>query len=465
MLWWERHSRPDGTPPLRDESKCLVAASGSIRPSRSTGRGPLIALCGLAAALRHGPPEKVVAVTKLTSATTSPYLSPKAQPRRAAFRSAVAGVAVVGLTVGLATIPATAIAAPTADRVAPAAVAPSPDAGLFGAQDPSYDGVFRQGLAVLALDAAGARVPRQAVAWLRGQQCADGSFMAYRPNRAVPCSKPDNSSYSGSDTNSTALAVAALNAVDQRPAANRGAAWLRARQNLDGGWAYYPSAGAASDANSTGLVMLALRASGLQPAAVRSRANRSGVHTLVSLQAGCTTPKGQRGGVAYQAGGGADDLATAQAALGLLGLVRRQGAGAAVVPVARPFTARAAGGNCVGNNRQPTALAVNYLADKLQANKGLLPDPWDPTAASIGNTAYATLAVAASGSSTWVVRASLVRLAKVAGGYLRSTVNGKPTDDAGRLALLALTARQGGGNPSAFGGVNLVNRLQQTRRT
>jgi hypothetical protein len=371
-------------------------------------------------------------------------------------------VAVVGLTAGLTAVPAAATQ--TNSGVAPAAAAASPDSGLFGAQDPTYDGVFRQGLALLALDAAGARVPRQAVAWLRAQQCADGSFMAYRPNRAIPCSKPDNTTYSGSDTNSTALAVAALNAVDQRAAANRGAAWLRARQNLDGGWAYYPAAGVASDANSTGLVMVALRASGLHPATVRSRGNRSGVHAVVSLQAGCTTPRGQRGGIAYQAGGGADDLATAQAALGLIGLVRRQGAGAAVLPVARPAAARAAGGNCVGVNRQPTPLAVNYLADKLQANNGLLPDPWDPSAASIGNTAYAVLAVAASGSSTPIVRAALARLARVAGGYVRSNVNGTPTDDAGRLALLALSARQGGSNPSAFGAVNLVSRLQQTRR-
>jgi hypothetical protein len=79
----------------------------------------------------------------------------------------------------------------------------------------------------------------------------------------------------------------------------------------------------------------------------------------------------------------------------------------------------------VGNNRQPTALAVNFLADKLQANKGLLPDPWDPTAASIGNTAYATLAVAPRVQH--LGGAGLVgEVGEVAGGYLRSTVNGKP---------------------------------------
>ncbi len=428
------------------------------------GTEPADGSSGLLAVLRHGPREKAVEVTKLTS-PTAVRVRGLDQPRhRRTLRSALTGVAVVGLTAGLATVPAVATVQPARSGTTPTAVTARPDAGLFGAQDPTYDGVFRQGLALLALDATRAPVPRQSVAWLRGQQCADGSFMAYRPNRAIPCSKPDNTTYSGSDTNSTALAVAALNAVDQRAAANRGAAWLRARQNVDGGWAYYPAPGVPSDANSTGLVLMALQASGLAPAAIRSRGNRTGVQALISLQAGCTTATGQRGGVAYQAGGGVDDLATAQAALGLIGLVRRQGTGAAVVPVTRPLVARAAGGNCVGNNRQPTSLAVNYLADKLQANKGLLPDPWDPSASSVGNTAYAALAVAASRSSATVVRTSLARLAGVAGSYVRSAVNGRPTDDAGRLALLTLTARQGGGNPAAFGGVNLINRLQQTRR-
>ena len=67
--------------------------------------------------------------------------------------------------------------------------------GLFGAQDPTFDGVYRQSLALLALVAAGRTPPASAVDWLLAQQCADGGFEAFRTSLSAPCAPPSSSSF------------------------------------------------------------------------------------------------------------------------------------------------------------------------------------------------------------------------------------------------------------------------------
>ena len=52
------------------------------------------------------------------------------------------------------------------------------DAGLYGSSDPTFDGVYRQSLSVLALEASDRKVPASAIKWLKKQQCADGGFDA-----------------------------------------------------------------------------------------------------------------------------------------------------------------------------------------------------------------------------------------------------------------------------------------------
>ncbi len=59
--------------------------------------------------------------------------------------------------------------------------------GLFGAQDPTYDGVYRQSLAILGLVATGHLPDTPAVDWLLAQQCSDGAFTAYRANTSAAC--------------------------------------------------------------------------------------------------------------------------------------------------------------------------------------------------------------------------------------------------------------------------------------
>ena len=87
------------------------------------------------------------------------------------------------------------------------------DAGLFGVQDPTYDGAYRQGLSLAALAAVGTTsgaAVTAAESWLTGQQCGDGGWTSYI-TAANPCNgKP--AKYEGPDTNSTALAVEGLEA-------------------------------------------------------------------------------------------------------------------------------------------------------------------------------------------------------------------------------------------------------------
>ena len=87
------------------------------------------------------------------------------------------------------------------------------DAGLFGIQDPSFDGAYRQGLSLAALAVAGVTTGTavtSAESWLTGQQCPDGGWTSYI-NASNPCNgKPAN--FAGPDTNSTALAVQGLEA-------------------------------------------------------------------------------------------------------------------------------------------------------------------------------------------------------------------------------------------------------------
>jgi len=181
--------------------------------------------------------------------------------------------------------------------------------GLFGAADPSFDGAFREGLALLALHAAGAS-NANAVTWLQEQQCADGSWTAFRSDTTVPCPAVDPATFSGPDTNSTALAVTGLEVQGATATAAAGVAALNAVRNADGGWGFLSRRDQATDANSTGVVLQALRT-------VNGTADSAGINALLALQAGCTADPADRGGIAFQPGTGGtlvpDTFATVQA--------------------------------------------------------------------------------------------------------------------------------------------------------
>ena len=79
--------------------------------------------------------------------------------------------------------------------------------GLYGATDPSFDGTFRQGLAVLGLVSQGVTPDATAITWLTDQQCTSGGWEAYRADVSVACGPPDPVNFIGPDSNSTAARV------------------------------------------------------------------------------------------------------------------------------------------------------------------------------------------------------------------------------------------------------------------
>lgn len=202
---------------------------------------------------------------------------------------------------------------------APSQAAGGSNVGLYGSGDPTYDGVFRQSLAILGLHAAGVAPDASAVAWLLAQQCAGGGFSSYNPNPAKGCPGYDPAKYTGGiDTNATSLALEALLATGHRAQADRAATVLRKAQDRDGGWPFIVGGGS-SDPNSTGLVMAALATAG-------DGVDAGGTAYLAGLQVGCgsgsaPTDQADRGGLATPYSGGAPNvLATVQAVPGLAGL-------------------------------------------------------------------------------------------------------------------------------------------------
>ncbi|MEV7935785.1 prenyltransferase/squalene oxidase repeat-containing protein [Kitasatospora sp. NPDC088264] len=200
-----------------------------------------------------------------------------------------------------------------ADSPAPTAAA-VPD-GLYGKGDPTYDGVWRQSLALTALAAAKATPADSAVGWLTGQQCEDGGWPSFRAAGAACDPKTE-------DSNATAVAVQALVALGgHQEAVDKGVQWLKATQNADGSWPYNP--GSPGDANSTGLAVNALFAAKTDPAGV-AKAGKNAFDGLALFQLGCAAPADQRGAFAYQPdpSSGAlapNALASAQASLAAAG--------------------------------------------------------------------------------------------------------------------------------------------------
>ncbi|MFE4830548.1 prenyltransferase/squalene oxidase repeat-containing protein [Streptomyces sp. NPDC056672] len=345
--------------------------------------------------------------------------------------------------------PAPAASAP-APSPAPVAIPP----GLYGEKDPAYDGVWRQSLAILGQFAAGVRPADQAVGWLRGQQCANGAFPAYRPDPAEPCD-----ARTAVDSNSTAAAMQALATLGgQRPAMTKSMEWLRSVQNKDGGWGYLP--GTPSDANSTSLVIGALTTFGVRPSSMRSSEEKSGYDALVALSIPCDPGSGaDAGAFAYQPDKAgrltANDDATAAAVLG--GLGKRM--------MAWPVQAGPAP-SCVSTpDPGPERVARNgaaYLASALAAT-GHLEQPPMPGAddsaplPDTGNTADAVVALTAAGYGDQASGA-LEWLKRNSGAWAQE--NGPAA-----YAQLIFAAHATGTDPRNFGGIDLVERLNATGPT
>lgn len=200
--------------------------------------------------------------------------------------AALAVTALIGTAIASVAAPA-AVAAPT-----PTPSAAALPAGLYGKGDPAYDGVWRQSLALLALDTEGVKPAGEAVDWLTGQQCDNGAFPAYRSDTKAPCAAK-----LPLDSNATAAAVQALSALGgQDKTVQKSIDWLKSVQNTDGGWSYNP--GGASDANSTAVVIGALAAADEKPDSVRSKGGKSPYDALLTFAQPCGGANG--GAFVYQ---------------------------------------------------------------------------------------------------------------------------------------------------------------------
>lgn len=324
------------------------------------------------------------------------------------------------------------------------ATAATNDAGLFGQADPTYDGVFRQSLAIIALDEATDRVPATALAWLVRQQCADGSFQAYRADTAGACAAPDPASFTGPDSNSTALAILAFDAAGRDALARRALTPLLRAQNTDGGWGY--TLGAASDVNSTGLVLAALDDQGTTARAAAQR----GRQYLASVMFGCTTPVAQRFALPWQKGGPANPSASVQGLLGLAG----------TLPVDRPDRFRSFQG--VGCRAAVSMQVGSWVSRLVNDRSGRVPfDLGDGTQGTDWNsTAWAVLGLSALEAGRPAITAATRQLERNVKTYIAPSSGDSPA----AIATSILVAEATGTRPTSFGGVNLVSRLNATLR-
>ncbi|WP_330330187.1 hypothetical protein OHS33_10875 [Streptomyces sp. NBC_00536] len=351
-----------------------------------------------------------------------------------------------------ATLAASAVLCVGAAPAALAAPSPSPapviPSGLFGKNDPTYDGVWRQSFALLAQQTVGVRPAPQAVEWLTGQQCADGAFAAFRADAGAACDAKTLR-----DTNATAVAVQALKALGGHDeAVKKGAGWLKSVQNEDGGWAYNP--GSPSEGSSTPVVISALVAAGENPAEVKSKAGKSASEALLSFQLGCSAePAADRGAFGYlPQDGKLDANADASAAAVLAAL----GKGPVVAPAAADTPAAAL--ECPAGAKDPAAAAqgaAGYLAEALKKDGHLtVKTPGsDAVTPDVGNTADAVIALAAAGH-----KQSAAGALEWLKGNTAEWSKGNPA----ALATLILTAHATGNDPKAFGGADLVSALNAT---
>ena len=225
------------------------------------------------------------------------------------------------------------------------------DAGLFGVQDPSFDGAYRQGLTLAALAVAGVTSGATVTAgnaWLTGQQCPDGGWTSY-VSASNPCNgKPAN--FAGPDTNSTALAIQGLEAQHGlgAAAANSALRFVSHAQDADGGWGYEPNSAptpGSTDPDSTALVLQALLALGASPASARF--TKGSIDPVAALLAFQITSGPGTGAIAFPGISGANLLATYQSTPALAGVTVAYDLGRPALSRVAPSHGPLAGGTSV----------------------------------------------------------------------------------------------------------------------
>ncbi|MFC8345028.1 prenyltransferase/squalene oxidase repeat-containing protein [Streptomyces sp. NPDC057280] len=356
-----------------------------------------------------------------------------------------AAVLAATAVIGTAT-PAVAADPSTSPSPSPSVVIPD---GLYGTGDPTYDGVWRQSLALMAQNEVSVDPADTAVAWLAGQQCASGAFPAFRADTNKPCDAKVMV-----DTNMTAVAVQALTTLTESydTQVKKAVTWLKSVQNKDGGWGY--SAGSATDANSTSLVVGALAQAGVTVPNLRKE-GKSPLDALWQLSLPCDSK--DAGAFAYQPDKKGKLTANADATVAaVLG-------GYGEVLAAGPQEDADTSVGCRG--KQDDGLAdvaadngAAWLAKTLKKDgylKSALPGSEDQP--DYGNTADAVVALASAGyndqaaaSLRWL-EANAVKWAEQSGPAA--------------YAQLIFATKAGRGDVHSFGGKDLVTLLNATGPT
>jgi len=357
-----------------------------------------------------------------------------------------AAVLAATAVIGTAVAPA-AFAADTSPSPSPSQALPS---GLYGSTDPTYDGVWRQSLALLAQDTVGVKPSAKAVDWLTGQQCANGAFAPYRADATAKCDAKTMV-----DTNNTAAAVQALAALGGHDTeADKAVAWLKSVQNKDGGWGY--TAGGASDANSTSVVIGALTAVGEKPGDV-SKAGKSPYDALLKLSIPCVEAGGGAGGAggafAFQPDKKGKLAANADATAA--GVVGALGKGLVTTAGKAPSDGYICGNSDKLTPEEAARNGAAYLATTLHDTpylKSAMPGAKDQP--DYGNTADAVVALAAEGWTKFT-KEPLAWLEKNSGTWAAKA-------GPAAYAQLIFAAHATGTDPRDFGGADLVKQLGAT---
>ena len=354
----------------------------------------------------------------------------------------VAPALVLGLVAAATPHSSASLQAPSAQASRQPTAAKADTRGLFGATDPTYDGVYRQSAAILGLAAVGAEVPSSAVAWLLRQQCANGSFAAYRADTTAPCPPSDATTFTGPDSNSTAIAaMALLRAGSQVPRREdrlrAGAAamrWLKGQQGAGGGWVWIR--GLAADSVSTGMAAAAV--------AKTSRASHDRAMQWLRRHMNAAEQCALR----FQGGTLSDPLSTAWAFISTQGPLPYQ-----------PLAGERKGvRQCTGS--APVTASATWLADQLVSGGGQIPSAFDPDATDWNATALATLGMTQKRGSGPAMRAGLRALQRNVDAYVDTPSGDSPA----ALGTLLMVAHAGRISPRDFGGHDLVARLLVTLR-
>ncbi|MER5398625.1 prenyltransferase/squalene oxidase repeat-containing protein [Streptomyces sp. NPDC002599] len=348
--------------------------------------------------------------------------------------------AVLAATAVIGAVAAPAASADSSPSPSPSVALPS---GLFGSGDPTYDGVWRQSLALLAQHTVGVRPAEKAVDWLTGQQCANGAFAAYRADASAACDAKTQV-----DTNSTAAAVQALAALGGHDdATGKAMTWLKSVQNKDGGWGYM--AGGPSDTNSTSVVIGALKAVGKKPASV-TKDGKSPYDALLKLSMPC---EGEGGGAfAYQPDKKGKLAANADATAA--GVTAGMGQGF-VAATGNAFDLTGCHVGDTPNLADAAGNGADYLGKALAKTsylKSALPGAKDQP--DYGNTADAVVALSAIGA-TKAAQKPLTWLEKNSADWAAQS-------GPAAYAQLIFAAHTSGTDPRDFGGKDLVAQLNAT---